>query len=67
MRALSAILQHMQEYAKYAAIAGPTVAEYGGEFLARGGDATQVVMVNVRHYRSLCLLFEPLNVCQCIA
>ena len=35
-------LQHMQEYAKYAAIAGPTVAEYGGEFLARGGDATQV-------------------------
>jgi len=26
------------EYAKYAALAGPAVAQYGGEFLARGGD-----------------------------
>ncbi len=26
------------EYAKYAAIAGPAVAQYGGEFLARGGE-----------------------------
>ena len=25
------------EYAKYAALAGPAVAKYGGEFLARGG------------------------------
>ncbi len=24
-------------YAKYAALAGPAVAKYGGEFLARGG------------------------------
>ncbi len=27
-----------EEYAKYAAIAGPAVAQYGGEFLARGGE-----------------------------
>ena len=25
------------EYAKYAALAGPAVTKYGGEFLARGG------------------------------
>ena len=25
------------EYAKYAKLAGPAVAKYGGEFLARGG------------------------------
>merc|ERR1712032_436152 len=31
-----------EEYAKYAAIAGPTVAEFGGEFLARGGATTQL-------------------------
>ncbi len=27
-----------EEYAKYAALAGPAVAQYGGEFLARGGE-----------------------------
>ena len=27
-----------EEYAKYAVLAGPAVAQYGGEFLARGGD-----------------------------
>ena len=26
------------EYAKYAELAGPAVAKYGGEFLARGGN-----------------------------
>ena len=26
-----------EAYAKYAALAGPAVAKYGGEFLARGG------------------------------
>jgi len=30
-------VENMQEYAKYAEIAGPTVAKFGGEFLARGG------------------------------
>ncbi len=28
-----------EEYAKYAALAGPAVAKYGGEFLARGGKS----------------------------
>lgn len=28
-----------EEYAKYAALAGPAVAQYGGAFLARGGKA----------------------------
>ncbi|MCF2905538.1 DUF1330 domain-containing protein [Octadecabacter sp. CECT 8868] len=26
------------QYAKYAELAGPAVAKYGGEFLARGGE-----------------------------
>ena len=28
-----------EEYAKYAALAGPAVAKYGGEFMARGGKS----------------------------
>ncbi len=31
-----------ENYARYAAIAGPAVAKYGGEFLARGGDCVQM-------------------------
>jgi uncharacterized protein (DUF1330 family) len=30
------------EYAKYAELAGPAVAKYGGEFLARGGACEQM-------------------------
>jgi len=30
------------EYAKYAEIAGPAVAKYGGTFLARGGDCVHM-------------------------
>lgn len=30
------------EYAKYAAIAGPAVAKYGGTFLARGGECVHM-------------------------
>lgn len=30
-------VHNAEEYAKYAALAGPAVAKYGGEFLARGG------------------------------
>ncbi|MEO0914790.1 MAG: DUF1330 domain-containing protein [Pseudomonadota bacterium] len=30
------------EYAKYVEIAGPAVQQYGGEFLARGGEAVQM-------------------------
>ncbi len=29
-------------YGKYAALAGPAVLKYGGEFLARGGDCVQM-------------------------
>ena len=31
-----------EAYAKYAALAGPAVAKYGGEFLARGGECLQM-------------------------
>jgi len=31
-----------EEYAKYAAIAGPAVAKFGGTFLARGGDCVHM-------------------------
>lgn len=31
-----------EEYAKYAALAGPAVAQYGGEFLARGGECSHM-------------------------
>ncbi len=30
-------VHNADEYAKYAALAGPAVTKYGGEFLARGG------------------------------
>lgn len=30
------------EYAKYAELAGPAVAKYGGTFLARGGDCVHM-------------------------
>ncbi|MDC0505279.1 DUF1330 domain-containing protein [Amylibacter sp.] len=30
-------VHNSEEYAKYAALAGPAVEKYGGEFLARGG------------------------------
>jgi uncharacterized protein (DUF1330 family) len=30
-------VENAEEYAKYAALAGPAVAKFGGEFLARGG------------------------------
>jgi len=29
-------------YGKYAALAGPAVVKYGGEFLARGGECAQM-------------------------
>lgn len=31
-----------EKYAKYAAIAGPAVAKFGGTFLARGGDCVHM-------------------------
>ena len=34
-------VHNADEYAKYAALAGPAVQKYGGEFLARGGRFAQ--------------------------
>jgi len=31
-----------ESYSKYAEIAGPAVSQYGGEFLARGGECLQM-------------------------
>jgi len=31
-----------EEYAKYAALAGPAVDKFGGKFLARGGECEQM-------------------------
>ncbi len=31
-----------EAYARYAELAGPAVAKYGGEFLARGGECRQM-------------------------
>lgn len=42
------------EYAKYAALAGPAVAKFGGEFLARGGD----VEVKEGASRARCVLIR---------
>ncbi len=35
-------VRNAEEYAKYAALAGPAVVKYGGEFLARGGECVQM-------------------------
>ncbi len=42
------------EYGKYAALAGPAVAQYGGEFLARGGD----VVVKEGETRARCVIIR---------
>ena len=31
-----------ESYSRYAALAGPAIKAYGGEFLARGGEARQM-------------------------
>lgn len=48
-----------EEYAKYAAIAGPAVAKYGGEFLVRGGDF--VVMEGKGRARNVIVKFENME------
>lgn len=35
-------VNNAEEYAKYAEIAGPAVAKYGGTFLARGGECVHM-------------------------
>ncbi len=47
------------EYAKYAEIAGPAVAKYGGTFLARGGDC--VHMEGKGRARNVIIRFEDME------
>ena len=47
------------EYGKYAALAGPAVAKYGGEFLARGGET--VVMEGTSRARNVLIRFPDME------
>ena len=48
-----------EEYGKYAELAGPAVAKYGGEFLARGGEV--VVMEGKTRARCVIIRFEDMD------
>ncbi len=48
-----------KEYGKYAELAGPAVAKYGGEFLARGGEV--VVMEGTTRARCVIIRFEDMD------
>ena len=52
-------VQNAEEYAKYAEIAGPTVAKFGGEFLARGGAV--VVMEGETRDRCVIIRFADMD------
>jgi len=47
------------EYAKYAELAGPAVAKYGGEFLARGGAVE--VMEGTTRARCVIIRFKDME------
>lgn len=47
------------EYGKYAALAGPAVAKYGGEFLARGGAVE--VMEGTTRARCVIIRFSDME------
>lgn len=47
------------EYAKYAELAGPAVAKYGGEFLARGGEVE--VMEGTSRARCVIIRFPDMD------
>jgi len=47
-----------EEYGKYAALAGPAVAKYGGEFLARGGAVE--VMEGTTRDRCVIIRFDDM-------
>ena len=49
-----------EAYAKYAAIAGPAVAKYNGEFLARGGECFQ--MEGTGRARNVIIRFENMEI-----
>lgn len=48
-----------EEYAKYAELAGPAVAKYGGEFLARGGEVA--VMEGTSRARCVIIRFKDME------
>lgn len=48
-----------EEYGKYAALAGPAVAKYGGEFLARGGAVE--VMEGTTRARCVIIRFADMD------
>ncbi len=48
-----------EAYAKYAALAGPAVAKYGGEFLARGGQVE--VMEGTTRARCVIIRFADME------
>ena len=48
-----------EEYGRYAALAGPAVAKYGGEFLARGGDV--VVKEGTTRARCVIIRFDDMQ------
>ena len=52
-------VENAEEYGKYAALAGPAVAKYGGEFLARGGEV--VVMEGTTRARCVIIRFEDME------
>lgn len=47
------------EYGKYAALAGPAVEKYGGQFLARGGET--VVMEGTSRDRNVIIRFADMT------
>ena len=49
-----------EEYAKYAAIAGPAVAKYGGTFLARGGEC--IHMEGEGRARNVIIRFDDMEI-----
>lgn len=55
-------VHNADEYAKYAAIAGPAVEQYGGKFLARGGET--VVREGSSRARNVIVEFPDMETAQ---
>ncbi len=52
-------VKNADEYAKYAALAGPAVEKYNGEFLARGGEVE--VMEGTTRARCVIIRFADMS------
>lgn len=53
-------VHNADEYAKYAELAGPAVAKYGGEFLARGGEVE--VLEGTTRARCVIIRFADMDI-----